>query len=360
MKTSRLEIKEHYPLKELTTFNIGGPARYFAVITTEDEAQEALSFAAKYSADLFILGGGSNILISDDGFPGLVILNRIKGLAHRIHNEKVTVTAGAGEDWDAFTKLCVDNNWQGAECLSGVPGTVGAAPVQNIGAYGQSADDIVDEVHAFDARTGEKTLFTKETCRFAYRKSIFNSTAAGRYLITRVAFTLNRNAPPHITYHDLKNHFAGATGVTLSQVREAVLTIRNTKGLLVLDGYDRLKSAGSFFKNPIISSEHYEHLKAALRNTESPQNWAWPQASGEVKVSAAFLIQSAGFMRGYRKGNVGISPRHTLAIVNYDAATAEEVIVFARRVQERVKGEFGILLAPEVQLIGKTPPLLQS
>ncbi len=360
METSGLIIKENYPLKELTTFKIGGPARYFTEVSREREVLEALAFAKGLNLDIFTLGGGSNLLVSDEGFPGLVIHNRITGLDYRRDGDSVVVTANAGHEWDAFTKLCTEHNWQGVECLSGIPGTVGAAPVQNIGAYGQSAESVVEEVRAFDITTGSPAILGSQDCGFRYRQSIFNTAAAGRYIITGVTFRLAAAGRSHITHHDLKQHFSATADITPAQVRDAVLEIRNSKGLLVLDGYDRLNSAGSFFKNPVVSCEIFEQVRKTVQDIGGCANWSWPQASGEVKISAACLIQTAGFTRGYRRGNVGISPRHTLALINYGNATACEVIAFARQVQERVGEKFGITLKPEVQCIGILPPLLDD
>ncbi|MGD0282527.1 MAG: UDP-N-acetylmuramate dehydrogenase, partial [Dissulfurispiraceae bacterium] len=261
-------------------------------------------------------------------------------------------------DWDAFVKFCAEHNWQGVESLSGIPGTVGAAPVQNIGAYGQSAESVVEEVRAIDISTYAATLFNNSECGFGYRKSVFNTETAGRYIITSVTFRLAACGCPNVTHHDLKRYFPSTANITPAQVRNAVLEIRNSKGLLVLDGYERLNSAGSFFKNPVVSHDIFERVDKTVRDMGGCENWCWPQASGEVKISAACLIQTTGFTRGYRRGNVGISPRHTLALINYGNATAAEVIAFARQVQEQVREKFAITLKPEVQLIGIQPNAL--
>ncbi len=358
MRASGITIRENYPLRELTTFKIGGAAHYYTEVRHEHEIMEALEFAKDRSLDLFVLGGGSNLLISDEGFPGLVIHNKITGLASRRNGDSVLVTANAGHDWDAFTKFCTERNWQGVECLSGIPGTVGAAPVQNIGAYGQSVENVIEEVRAIDISTGSPAILRYQECRFGYRRSIFNTDAAGRYIITGVAFRLAASGCPHATHHDLKQYFSSSSNITPVQVRDAVLEIRNSKGLLVLDGYERLNSAGSFFKNPIVSRDLFECVEKIVHDLGGCENWYWPQTSGEVKISAACLIQTAGFIRGYRSGNVGISPWHTLALINYGNATASEVIAFARQVQEQVRGKFRITLKPEVQYIGIQPPEL--
>lgn len=360
MTASGITIRENTPLRELTTFKIGGLARYFTEITCEDEVFEALAFARERKLDLFIIGGGSNILISDTGFPGLVVSNKIKGLDSLRKGDSIIMAAGAGHDWDAFTRFCTEHEWQGVECLSGIPGTVGAAPVQNIGAYGQSADDVVEEVRAVNIETGSPMVFSNLECGFGYRTSIFNTVASWQYVITGVTFRLAVTGCPDITHPDLKKHFSAAAAVTPSQIREAVLSIRNSKGLLVLDGYERLNSAGSFFKNPVVSSGVFENIKQIIHDTGACSDWYWPRNSEEIKISAACLIQTAGFTRGFRRGDVGISPRHTLAIVNHGDATAGEVIAFAREIQECVRDKFGIVLQPEVQRIGEMPALIEA
>src|SRR5208283_1898817 len=360
MTVSRLTIKENYPLRALTTFKIGGAARYFAEVSHEHDVFEALELAKSLTLDIFTLGSGSNLLISDEGFAGLVIHNRIRGLASRRSGDSVIVTANAGLEWDTFTKFCTEHNLQGVECLSGIPGTVGAAPVQNIGAYGQSAENVVEEVRAIDINTGAPVILDKQECGFGYRKSIFNTTAAGRYIITAVVFRLASSVCAHVAHRDLKRYFSSKGSITPAQVREAVLEIRNSKGLLVLDGYERLNSAGSFFKNPVVSHDLFKCVDKTVHDMGGCENWYWPQTSGEVKISAACLIQTAGFIRGYRSGNVGISPWHTLALINYGNATAREVITFARQIQEQVREKFGITLKPEVQYIGIQPPALSN
>ncbi|MBF0559659.1 MAG: UDP-N-acetylmuramate dehydrogenase [Nitrospirae bacterium] len=358
MKISEKGIIENYPLRELTTFKIGGPARYFAEVCDEHEILDAIAFAKDRELEIFTLGGGSNLLVSDEGFPGLVIHNKMTGLEAGLDNDCAIVAAKAGHDWDDFTKFCAEKNWQGAECLAGIPGTVGAAPVQNIGAYGQSAENIIEEVRAIDLKTAARSVFSTRECCFGYRQSIFNTTAAGRYIITGVTFRLAPAGCPTITHRDLKQRFSSAKDATIAQVRDAVIEIRNAKGLLVLEGYNRLNSAGSFFKNPAVSRDCFERIEKTVRDLGGCDSWCWPQASGEVKISAACLIQTAGFTRGYREGNVGISPHHTLALVNYGNATACDVINFAKMVQERVREKFGITLQPEVQRIGPLPGLV--
>lgn len=351
MRTT-LDIRENYPLKDLTTLKIGGPARYFAEVSCDGDIVEALSFAKGRQLPVFVLGGGSNVLVSDEGFNGLVIRNMVMGIKERVDGSSVFVTAGAGEKWDELVRQCVENNWQGLECLSGIPGTAGAAPVQNIGAYGQSVSGAVHEVCAIDTHASLTLRFSNSECGFGYRKSIFNTDSAGRYIITSVTFRLAADGAPDLGYKELKNYFTEGREATLSDVREAVLAIRNSKGLLAAEGSDGFKSAGSFFKNPVIPAAQLAFVSKEVERAGGCKSWAWPQPSGEVKVSAACLIQSAGFGCGHREGDAGISPRHALCLINYNNATAAEMLGFAKQIQNRVHDKFGIFLKPEVQFAG--------
>ncbi len=360
MNSSGLHIRENCLLGEYTTFGVGGPARYFADAASEEEILAALEFAEIRGIPVFVLGGGSNVLISDDGFPGMVILNGIKGYRSRTEGEYAFVYAGAGEDWQQFNDRCILENLQGIECLAGIPGTVGAAPVQNIGAYGQEVSRIIAGVRAIDIETGKSVFFSNEECGFGYRRSIFNSASAGKYIITGVTFKLKQKGEPEISYRELEKRLEGVSEVTLSKIRDVIIDIRGAKGLLVREGFEKFKSAGSFFKNPVVPENTYKMAAAIVQKSGGCANWAWPLDSGEVKLSAACLIQSAGFVRGYRKGNVGISPKHTLIVVNYGGASAGEVVDFCGLVRKKVMDEFGISLVPEVRLIGFPPRTLEG
>jgi len=226
---------------------------------------------------------------------------------------------------------------------------VGASPVQNIGAYGQSVASVVHEVRAVDVRSLQFMTFSNDECGFGYRESVFNTAAAGRYIITSVTYRLALNNGPELSYRELGNYFSGKKDVTLRDLRKAVLETRDKKGLLLMEGYEGFKSAGSFFKNPVISPARFELIKKEVERSGCCENWAWPQPSGDLKVSAACLMQCSGFMRGYRAGNVGLSPKHSLCIVNYDDATAEEVLVFSELVRKKVLEKFAVRLKPEVR-----------
>jgi UDP-N-acetylmuramate dehydrogenase len=352
MAADALVIRENVPLAGFTTFGVGGPAHRFAEVSTLEEAARALAFAREHQLPFFVLGGGSNVLISDSGFPGLVILNRIKGFSFERDGDSMLVTAGGGEDWQAFADRCAAGGWQGIECLAGIPGTVGASPVQNIGAYGQEVGQTIVRVDALETATGNAVRFAIGECGFGYRASIFNSTDAGSYLITGVTFRLVPGGAPHIAYRELEERLAGNQAPTIGDVRDAVLSIREGKGLIIREGVDSFKNAGSFFRNPVVTQEEYEGIARVVEGEGGFANWAWPMETGAVKISAACLIQCAGFNRGQRKGGAGISPRHTLIMVNYGGASAHEIIAFADEVRQRVYERFGVLLTPEVRLVG--------
>jgi len=352
MNSNTIEIRENKPLAALTTFEVGGPARYFVRIACEEGAATALAFAGERGLETLVIGGGSNVLISDEGFPGLVILNRMTGLTVEEEGGTVLVTVGAGEDWQEFVDLCVARGWQGIECLAGIPGTVGASPIQNIGAYGQEVSQVIARVRCLEIATGKSVTFETEDCSFRYRESIFNTREAGRFLVTSVTFRLARGGAPVVQYRELAERLSGISTPTPADVRDAVIVIRAGKGVLVRTGYESFRSAGSFFKNPVVSRARFDRIEALLAGKGGAANWAWPLPGGDVKVSAAYLIQSSGFERGHHRGNVGISPHHTLILINRGGATAREIVDFAAEVQRRVLDRFGVTLMSEARLIG--------
>ncbi len=355
MVSNIIDIQENVSLAALTTFAVGGPARYFVEITSEKDAASALAFARERGLDQLVLGGGSNVLISDDGFSGLTIVNRIKGLTVEEVGDTVLATVGGGEDWQDFVDLCVARGWQGVECLAGIPGTVGASPIQNVGAYGQEVSQVIRRVRCLDSASGKAVIFENEECSFRYRESIFNTRDAGKYLVLSVTFALLRSGAPVVTYRELAERLSGIPSPTLADVSDAVIAIRAGKGVLVRNGFESFKSAGSFFKNPIVARSQFENVESIVAANGGPTNWAWPLPNGDVKVSAAYLIQSAGFDRGYRKGTVGISPYHTLILTNGGGAAAREIVEFAAEVQQRVLERFGVILQPEPRLVGFSP-----
>jgi UDP-N-acetylmuramate dehydrogenase len=345
-------ITENVALAPLTTLKVGGSARYFIEATNPAEVSQAVEFSKSANLPLFILGGGSNLVISDAGWPGLVLKVGITGINHRHGHDEVIFEAGAGEDWDKFVGMVVAHNIAGIECLSGIPGSVGASPVQNIGAYGQEVANTIESVVALDLRDGEVHELSNEECGFSYRTSIFNTSERGRYIIVQVNYSLNHGADAYIAYADLKKYFAGwSEKPALANVRDAVRKIRAGKGMLITAGDDDCRSAGSFFKNPILSADQYQALtvRADAKNLQIP---SYPALDAQKKVSAAWLVEHSGFSRGYGSGPVGISRKHALAIVNRGNATAADIVAFKEDIQQRVEEIWGIVLEPEPVFVG--------
>jgi len=345
-------ITENVPLAPLTTLKVGGPARYFIEAQSISEVSQAVDFSKSRGLPLFVLGGGSNLVIADAGWPGLVLKIGITGINHRHGHHEVVFEAGAGEDWDRFVGLVVAHNIAGVECLSGIPGNVGGTPVQNVGAYGQEVSNTIESVLALDLRDGQMHELCKEACGFSYRTSIFNTTERGRYIILQVNYVLKHGGDAFIAYADLKKYFAGwSEKPTLANVRDAVRKIRAGKGMLITAGDDDCRSAGSFFKNPILSADKYQGLtaRAAAKNLQIP---SYPALDAQKKVSAAWLVERSGFSRGFGSGPVGISRKHALAIVNRGNATAADIVAFKEDIQQRVEEIWGILLEPEPVFVG--------
>jgi UDP-N-acetylmuramate dehydrogenase len=258
----------------------------------------------------------------------------------------------AGESWDRFVSQAVMTRCAGVECLSGIPGSVGGTPVQNVGAYGQEVSETIESVEVLDLKDGQLRELCNEACGFSYRTSIFNTTERGRFVILRVTFGLRREGEAHITYADLKRHFEGReTSPDLAETREAVRHIRAIKGMLIVAGEEDCQSAGSFFKNPVLSEQQHEDLKkrAAARRLTVP---SYPALETHKKVSAAWLVERSGFAKGYGFGHVAISRKHALAIVNRGGATAAEVLALKEQIQQRVEEIWGVRLEPEPVMVG--------
>lgn len=334
----------------MTTLGVGGPARYFAEAATPENVQQAIAFAKAHSLPVFVLGGGSNLVVADTGFNGLALKLAIRGIDESKQDGKVLFTAGAGEEWDRFVAHTVDCSCAGLECLSGIPGTVGATPVQNVGAYGQDVSETIHGVEALDLTTGETRTFTSAECGFAYRTSRFNSGDRGRYIVLRVTSALQPSGTPAIRYADLKKAFSDHEP-TLTEVRQTVCEIRRSKGMLLVDGDADCRSAGSFFKNPVLSDTDYAQLqqRATRRGLTIP---SYPALASQHKVPAAWLVEHSGFPKGHTCGPVGISTKHALALTNRGGARAADVIALKREIQRSVQKQFGIHLHPEPVFLG--------
>ncbi len=346
-------IRENVPLAPLTTLSVGGPARYFCEAHSEEDIREALIFARERDLPWFVMGGGSNLVVSDAGFAGLVLRIALLGIRERsLGKDRARFDVGAGEDWDAFVAGTVQSRFAGLECLSGIPGTVGGTPIQNVGAYGQEVSETITEVRALHVVSLETITLSSADCRFAYRSSRFNSIDRGEYVITGVSFSLVHGGKPRIVYAELQNCFADYTSEpTLAETRQAVLEIRRRKAMLIVPGDDDSRSVGSFFKNPVISEKQYAELAARLAAC-SLQLPSYPAGDGHRKVPAGWLVEQAGFRKGFTKGAAAISRHHALAIVNRGRAQAAEIIALMHEIQDGVRDEFGIELQPEPVFVG--------
>lgn len=353
VQPSALHLQEFVPLAPYTTFRIGGPARFFAEVTTEAELVDAVRFAQERSLRIFTLGGGSNLLVSDSGFDGLVIHIAITTpTPSRTTGQFVDYTVAAGTDWNAFVLEVCEQGISGVECLAGIPGSVGGTPVQNVGAYGQEVASTITSVRALDLESNTFVTLSHEQCAFAYRRSLFNTTHRNRYIVTQVSFRFDRAAKPNLTYADLERHFAGqATTLTPLDVYHAVRGIRHGKGMLIVEGEADCRSAGSFFKNPIVPESVLAAIAAALQ-TPTEKIPHWPAGEGHIKLPAAWLLEKAGFPKGFTLGNAGISSRHTLALINRGNATAADIANLRDSIQQQVENCFHILLEQEPVQLG--------
>lgn len=333
---------ENQPLAPLTTLEVGGVARFFVEVRSETDLAEAIGEARRRGLPVFILGGGSNVLVSDSGFRGLVIRIALGG----VEFDGGKAVAAAGEDWDGFCAACVARGLAGVECLSGIPGFVGGTPVQNVGAYGQEVSETIRSVRVLDLETLGYAELSNASCGFGYRRSIFNTSHRDRYVVTGVTFTLVPGGAPKIAYKDLRTHFGDAVP-TLAETREAVRRIRAAKGMLVRQGGPDSRSAGSFFKNPLVPAADLPALR-----TRFPDLPAFPAGERMVKLPAAWLIERAGFKKGFRFGAAGLSTAHSLALTNRGGATAADIVGLKDLIRERVAEVFGVELAVEPVFVG--------
>lgn len=351
-----MQILENVELKEYTTFKIGGLARYFCEAKNQEDIEFASSFAVEKKIPILVLGMGSNILVSDSGFQGLVIINHLKGL-EVLKDAKTLVRAQAGELWDNFAKFTVEQGLSGAESLSGIPGTVGGAIVQNAGAYGESCENIIKEVVALDLLESQVKLFSKKECAFSYRSSVFK-TSNRRFLIISAVFQMSLEPTINSSsYHDLKNYFQNNEHPSIFEIRNAVLDIRSKKGYVIIPGVESFKNAGSFYKNPVVTAEVFEKIRNIVEALESKEElssrpYFWDLGGNKYKIAAAKLLQTVGFVRGCVDGKVGISPKHSLSIINLGEATAMDVVDFDKKIKAAVLDKFGVQLESEVEMIG--------
>jgi len=354
-----MQIEENRPLAPFTTFGIGGPARWFVEAASEREIVEAIDWAQERDTPLFVLGGGSNLLISDAGFDGLVLRVALHGIsATPAGPSKRKYQVAAGESWDDFVQRSIEDGCAGIECLAGIPGTAGGTPVQNVGAYGQEVSSVIERVRAFDLLERAFVELAAADCGFSYRRSRFNSTDRDRFIVTRVDCRLTPGGVPTLRYAELARaveavHPDGAEPA-LAEVAGIVRRIRRSKGMLIVDGDPDCRSAGSFFKNPVISEEVFQSIAARSAAAAPPRFPAGPgqENNGLVKIPAAWLIEQAGFHKSYTLGAAGISSRHTLALVNRAGASAAEIITLAQQIYAAVEARFDIRMEMEPVMVG--------
>ena len=338
-----MTIRENILLAPYSTFKVGGPSRYFAAVTNDDDVRDAVRFARENDLEIFVLGGGSNVLIADSGFPGLVIRMENKGVQWGVKGGSSTAIADAGMTWDTLVALCVSRGLFGVENLSGIPGTVGASVVQNIGAYGVEIAERVEWIEVYDREDDSVRRIAAADAAFGYRESIFKHDAGKQLIVLRVAFLLSHKAELKREYKDIQSYIREVKPVTsLLDMREAVLAIRSRK----FPDLEKYGTAGSFFKNPIV-----EASAAARFLQRYPDAPNYPLLGGSVKLSAAWIIDHILHMRGVREGNVGTWSEQALVLINYGGASADEIKNFAAHIQERAFHETAIALEPEAVFV---------
>jgi UDP-N-acetylmuramate dehydrogenase len=343
---------EQVTLAAYTTLRLGGPARRFVEAAAEDELVGEIRAADERGEPLLVLGGGSNLVISDDGFPGTVVHVATRGV-DLLGNG--VLRAQAGEEWEPFVARCVDDGLAGVECLSGIPGRLGATPIQNVGAYGQDVSETITEVRVYDRTTGAIVTLDRAACGFTYRGSVFKGS--DRYVVLDVTFALEESgesAP--IRYAELARALGVETGarVPLKDARAAVLELRRRKGMLIDPADPDTRSAGSFFTNPILGTDQLTDLEKRVADRLGPAARfpRYPEADGRTKTSAAWLIERAGFTKGHARGPVRISTKHTLALTNPDDARTADLLALAREVRDGVREAFGVDLVNEPVFVG--------
>ncbi|MEU4283937.1 UDP-N-acetylmuramate dehydrogenase [Nocardiopsis dassonvillei] len=348
-------------LSEYTTLRLGGPARTFLVAGTTDELVAAVTRADAAGEPVLVLGGGSNLVVSDDGFPGTVVLVDSKGVSFEEGGTDdegepvVLLRADAGVEWDPLVERVVAEGLSGLEFLSGIPGRVGSTPIQNVGAYGQDVSQTIREVLVHDRRTGERRRMTNAECGFSYRDSVFKGD--DRHVVCEVVFALRRSKLSRpVAYAEVARTLGAEAGtrVPLERARETVLGLRRGKGMVLDPADPDTRSAGSFFTNPVVTAEEFAAVRerAAARLGADVQVPGHPDARGNVKLSAAWLIDRAGFTKGYGDGPARISGKHSLALTNPGGATTKDLLELAREVRAGVEEAFGVRLVNEPVMVG--------
>jgi UDP-N-acetylmuramate dehydrogenase len=353
-------ILRDVPLAPLTTFELGGPARFFCRAASSEDAIEALAWARSQSVPVFALGGGSNLVVGDTGFPGMVLQLATRGIAFQTRDGVAMACAQAGEPWDDVVAAAVERDLGGIECLSGIPGTAGATPIQNVGAYGQEVADTIHSVRVLDRRSLQVSDRAATDCGFGYRTSAFKREVDGPIVLS-VTLALRPGGRPTVLHKQLAAALSRYSSPSLPEVRQAVLDVRRQKSM-VYDPHDpNRRSAGSFFTNPVVSREKADRIvEQAVREglVSAPEEVPrYPQAYGEVKLAAGWLVESAGIRRGLRMGPVGVSEQHALALVHHGGGSTADLLRLAVHVRDTVADRFDVTLVPEPVFLGVTWPV---
>ncbi len=353
-----ISVKEHILLSEYTTLHLGGSARYFCECSSIDDLRSALQFAKKNTIRTHIFGGGSNTIFADEGYDGLVIKIGMKGISFVHDGDDILVSAKGGEDWELFVAMMVEKGFAGIECLSGIPGLVGATPIQNVGAYGQEVKDTIELVTVLEKETLQEKIFLNSECGFSYRESRFKSTDSGKYIVTEVVFRLEKNGEPSTHYPEVQKMIERSVLLSrladgkesLSAVRDIVLSLRKQKSMVIDPNDPNTRSVGSFFLNPIVDKEILSTINDQWKVIGDGTAVPTFSFGEKQKIPAAWLIEKSGFKKGYKKSGVGISENHTLALVNYNGTT-QSLLRLAEEIQNGVEKVFNIRLQLEVNVI---------
>jgi len=360
-----LDVLEEIPLAQHCSLELGGPARYFIDVDQKIALIEALKWAEEKRLRVAVLGGGTNLVIADQGFDGLVIKMSIRGVELRRNGAFAELNVAAGELWDPLVELSVQEGLAGIECLSGIPGLAGSTVIQNVGAYGQEVSQTVVKVIVFDRLKRREQGLCPKACDFSYRDSCFKRFPESRIVLS-VIFKLSPEGTPMYGYPDVKRELRVARAVpTVRQVRETVQNLRRRKSMLYAKNDENHRSVGSFFCNPIVSPQESSRIvrravdfSIARKEEEIPK---YPVGRDRIKLSAAWLIENAGFPKGFRKGNVGISTNHALALVHHGGGSTSELVELAKNIQQGVMSRFGVLLQPEPTFLGfENNPFFES
>lgn len=342
-----LDVATNVALAPMTSLELGGKAALYAEARNETDVQDAVRYAHEKQQPLTVLGGGTNVVVSDDGVPGLVLAMRTTGIDKRMDGDFVVYEVAAGENWDNFVATTIDEGRSGLECLSGIPGRIGATPIQNVGAYGAEVADVITQVRVLDRSTGNITTIERDACAFQYRHSRFKDEPS-RYVVLAVTFRLSRGKPKEVTYPELQKALeTRGKNPSAQAIRDTVIALRRSKSMVLDANDENRRSVGSFFLNPIVPRK--EGARIAQTNETLPR---YEQEDGRVKLAAGWLIENSGIKKGMRRGHVGISTRHALQLVHHGGGRAEELITFAREIRNAVRTRFGIALVPEPAFLG--------